>query len=188
MRNRRNPLAAAAVGALAVGAAPLALADEPADPGAPRYETVIRIPGPPPQPVSTAVDAEQARQLPGTGGDPAAAAQDLPGVARPAPGATGLVVWGSAPAETRVLYEGIEIPALYHFGGFRSTVGAELVGRIEVVPGAYSAEYGRALGGLVRVDPRPLAANETHAVLDANLLDGAVAIRGGGARGLRVAA
>jgi hypothetical protein len=152
------------------------------------YTTVVRAPGGPPQPVSAAVDGEQARQLPGTGGDPALAAQDLPGVARAAPGAIGLVVWGATPAETRVLFDGVEIPALYHFGGFRSTVGAALVGRIEVVPGAYGAEYGRALGGLVRIDPRPLEANGTHLLLDANLLDTAVSVRASGWQGLRIAA
>ena len=39
-----------------------------------------------------------------------------------------LVVWGAAPAETRVNVDGVEIPALYHVGGLRSTVGADLVG------------------------------------------------------------
>jgi hypothetical protein len=129
--------------------------------------------------VSAAVDAEAARRLPGTGGDAAMAAQDLPGVARAAPGATGLVIWGAAPAESRVLFDGVEIPALTHFGGFRSTVGAELVRRINVVPGAYGAEYGRALGGLVRIEPRPLETSGSHLVLDANLLDGGASFRGG---------
>ena len=148
---------------------------------------VVRVPGGTPQAVETAVDAETARHLPGTGGDAALAAQDLPGVARPAPGATGVVVWGAAPAESRVLFDGVEIPALTHFGGFRSTVGAELVGRIDVVPGAYGAEYGRALGGLVRIEPRPLETGGSHLVLDANLLDGGAAWRGGIGR-LRLAA
>jgi outer membrane receptor protein involved in Fe transport len=136
------------------------------------------------------VDVEQSRRIPGTGGDPALAAQDLPGVARPAPGAAGLVIWGAAPAESRVLFDGVEIPALTHFGGFRSTVGAELVGRIEVVPGAFGAEYGRALGGLVRIDSRSFEGSSTgsHLVLDANLLDASVSARGVGPRGLRVAA
>jgi hypothetical protein len=138
--------------------------------------------------VSTAVDAEQARQLPGTGGDPAAVAQDLPGIARPAPGATGLVVWGSTPAETRVSYEGIEIPALYHFGGFRSTVGAEMVGRIDVVPGAFDVEYGRSIGGLVRVGARGLEREGTHFVLDANLLDASASVRSAVGRAVRVGA
>jgi hypothetical protein len=98
-----------------------------------------------------------------------------------------VVVWGAAPAESRVLFDGVEIPALTHFGGFRSTVGAELVGRIDVVPGAYGTEYGRALGGLVRIDPRPLETSGSHLVLDANLLDGGAAWRGGIGR-LRLAA
>jgi len=153
----------------------------------PAYTTVVRVPGGTPQAVETAVDAETARHLPGTGGDAALAAQDLPGVARPAPGATGVVVWGAAPAESRVLFDGVEIPALTHFGGFRSTVAAELVGRIDVVPGAYGAEYGRALGGLVRIEPRPLEGSGSHVVLGANVLDGGGAWRGDIGR-LRLAA
>ena len=151
------------------------------------YTTVVRAPGGPPQPVGTGIEREAARHLPGTGGDPALAAQDLPGVARAAPGATGLVIWGAAPAESRILFDGVEIPALTHFGGFRSTVGAELVGRIDVVPGAYGADYGRALGGLVRIEPRPLETGGSHLVVDANLLDGGAAWRGGVGR-LRIAA
>src|SRR5215468_7657693 len=155
--SRRRDLcagAAAIVAALAWDAG--ARGDPAQESTTPAYETVVRVPGAPPQPVSAGIDAAEARRVPGAGGDPSVAAQDLPGIARPAPGATGLVVWGSTPAETRVFYEGIEIPALYHFGGFRSTVGAELVGRIDVVPGAFSAEYGRAIGGLVRVDAREI--------------------------------
>jgi len=186
-----SELRACAAAGIALAAALVtsrARADAPAKPAAPRYETVVRAPGPAPQPVSTAVDGGEARRLPGTGGDPVAAAQDLPGIARPAPGATGLVVWGSTPAETRVLYEGIEIPALYHFGGFRSAVGAELVGRIDVVPGAFSVEYGRAVGGLVRVDARGIEREGTHLVLDANLLDASASVRGAVTRGVRVGA
>jgi hypothetical protein len=180
--------AAAGVAVVASIVAPAARADSPAEPAATSYETIVRLPGPPPQPVSTVVDAAEARRLAGTGGDPVVAAQDLPGVARPAPGATGLVVWGSPPAETRVVYEGIEIPALYHFGGFRSTVGAELVGRIDVVPGAFSAEYGRSIGGLVRVDARGIDREGSRLVLDANLLDASASVRGAVRPDLRVAA
>ncbi len=194
-RASRRALAAIAVISLLArraDAEPAPAASVPAAPTpppapAPSYTTVVRVPGGPPQPVGTAVDAETARHLPGTGGDPALAAQDLPGVARSAPGATGLVVWGAAPAESRVLFDGVEIPALTHFGGFRSTVGAELIGRIDVVPGAYGADYGRALGGLVRIEPRPLDTSGSHVALDANLLDGGAAWRGGIGR-LRIAA
>jgi hypothetical protein len=173
--------------AAALGVATLAWLAAPAA-RAQQYETVVRSAGGPPQPMSAAVDAGEARVLAGTGGDPALAAQDLPGVARPAPGTTGLVLWGAVPAESRVLFEGIEIPALYHFGGFRSTVGAELPSRIEVVPGAFSAEYGRAIGGLVRVDGVLPAAGLPALVLDANLLDASLAVRGALPHGLRLGA
>jgi hypothetical protein len=164
-----------------------ARADEPPPAATSSYETVVRASGGPAQPVSEALDAEQARQLPGTGGDPSLAARDLPGVARPAPGSTGLVVWGATPAETRILYEGIDIPALYHLGGLRSTVGAELVGRIDLVPGAFGVEYGRAIGGLVRVEGRSVSEG-THLVVDANLLDTSAAVRAALSPGVHVGA
>ncbi len=60
--------------------------------------------------------------IPGTQGDTLKAVQNLPGVAR-APFGIGLLpVWGSAPADTRVYVDGVNIPVLYHFGGLRSTV------------------------------------------------------------------
>jgi hypothetical protein len=187
-RGRRGARAAAAAAvALAAALAPARPAGADGEAPAPAYTTVVHAGGGPAQPVGTAVGADESRGLAGTGGDPALAAQDLPGVARPAPGATGVVVWGAAPAESRVLFDDVEIPALYHFGGFRSAVGAELVGRIDVVPGAYGAEYGRALGGLVRVESRPLEAG-THLALDASLLDAAASLRAAPAAGLRVAA
>ena len=187
----------AGASAWGAGAAPARAADliagtgaavAPAGAAPPAYTTVVRAPGGPPQAAGAAVEAEQGRHLAGAGGDPALAAQDLPAVARPAPGATGLVIGGTTPAESSVLYEGIEIPALFHFGGFRSTVGAELIGRIEVVPAGFSAEYGRAVGGLVRIDARAPDRDPLHLVLDANLLDGSASVRGAGPGRSRVAA
>ncbi len=63
-----------------------------------------------------------------------------------------LIVWGSAPNETRVNVDGVEIPALYHVGGLRSTINSDLVRSIDLSPGSYGAEYGRGLGGLVRIE------------------------------------
>src|SRR5579871_6040734 len=187
---RHRDLTAIAAMAIAMVALPAARADAEDVPPAPEGEhtTVVRAAGGPPQPVGEALDAEQASRLPGTGDDPAVAVQDLPGVARPAPGATGLVLWGATPTESRVFFDDIQIPALYHFGGFRSTVGADLVGRIDVTPGAYGAEYGRALAGLVRVDSLPLAADGTHVSLDASLLDASASLRTSVGKHLRVAA
>ena len=106
--------------------------------------------------VETRIRTEEARRVPGTQGDTLKVVQNLPGVGRSAFGSGQLIVWGSAPKETRVNVDGVEIPALYHVGGLRSTVNADLVRSIDLVAGSYGAEYGRGLGGLVRIELAPL--------------------------------
>jgi TonB family protein len=121
--------------------------------------------------VETRIRTEEARRVPGTQGDTLKVVQNLPGVGRSAFGSGQLIVWGSSPRETRVVIDGVEIPALYHVGGLRSTVNADLVRSIDLSPGAYGAEYGRGLGGLVRVDLRPLAGEAVHGYVAADAID-----------------
>lgn len=121
--------------------------------------------------VSTVIRTEEARRVPGTQGDTLKVVQNLPGVARSAVGSGALIVWGSAPKDTRVDVDGVEIPALYHVGGLRSTLNSDLVRSIDLVPGGYGADYGRGLGGLVRVETRPLAPAGVHGYLAADVLD-----------------
>jgi hypothetical protein len=104
------------------------------------------------EPASTGLRASEAKDLAGTHGDALVAAQMLPGVAREPAGSGQLVVWGAAPNETRLLIDGIEVPALYHGGGLRSVVPTELVRRIELSPAAFGAQWGRALGGVLDVE------------------------------------
>ena len=71
------------------------------------------------------------RSVPGTQGDVLKVVENLPGVARAAAGSGALVVWGSAPQDTRVYVDGVHVPRLYHDGGYRSIVqlGLRAVGR-----------------------------------------------------------
>jgi hypothetical protein len=110
------------------------------------------------EPAATGIRASEAKDLAGTHGDAVVAAQMLPGVAREPIGSGQLVVWGAAPNETRLLLDGIEVPALYHGGGLRSVVPTELVRRIDLSPAAFGAQWGRALGGVLDVE---LAAPES---------------------------
>src|SRR5262249_27341687 len=87
-------------------------------------------------------------------------------------------VWGAAPSDTRVEIDGVEIPALYHFGGVRSVVHPDLVGGVSLVPGGYGPDHGRALGGLGSVTTAPLAGDGLHGTIAADLLDGAASLRG----------
>ena len=123
--------------------------------------------------VETSVSQQEARQVAGAGDDPLKVVEDLPGVARATAGTGDLIVWGAAPADTRIVVDGIEWPALYHVGGWRSTVAAGLVARVTLSPGGFGAEWGRALGGLLRIDTAPPPAPGLHGEVGADLLDGA---------------
>jgi hypothetical protein len=134
-------------------------------------ETVVRAARIKKESVQTVIRTEEARRVPGTQGDTLKVVQNLPGVARSAAGSGALIVWGSSPKDTRVNVDGVEIPALYHVGGLRSTVNSDLVKSIDLLPGGYGADYGRGLGGLVRVETRPLPAKGVHGYASADVLD-----------------
>ncbi len=134
-------------------------------------ETVVRAARIKKESVQTVIRTEEARRVPGTQGDTLKVVQNLPGVARSALGSGAIIVWGSAPADTRVNVDGVEIPALYHVGGLRSTVNSDLVRSIDLLPGGYGAEYGRGLGGLVRVETRALPQKGVHGYVAADALD-----------------
>jgi outer membrane receptor protein involved in Fe transport len=125
--------------------------------------------------MSTSVPALEAREIAGTEGDPVKAVQDLPGVARPSFGTGELAVWGSSPHDTRTYVDGVEIPALFHGAALRSTINAELIRGFTLVPGAYGADYGRGLGGVVRVEMRDLAST-ARAHLDVDTIDGSAMV------------
>jgi hypothetical protein len=148
---------------------------------------VVTAPGGAAQPVETVVEVEEARRVAGARGDPLQVVSSLPGVARPAPGASGVVIWGAAPDESRTLVDGVEVPSLYHLGGVRGVVAPDLVGRIELVPGAYDASYGRALGGLVRVATADLPSDRVHGTIAADAFDATASLAGPLSSRLRVA-
>jgi hypothetical protein len=117
------------------------------------------------------VSAAEAQKVAGTQGDVLKVVQNLPGVSRPPVASGQIVVWGSAPKDTRVYVDGVDVPALYHGSGLRGTINSDLVSSIDLVPGAFGAEYGRGLGGLVRVETRALPSG-THGYVGADTLDG----------------
>lgn len=151
-------------------------------------EVVVRAARIKKEAVETRIRTEEARRVPGTQGDTLKVVQNLPGVGRSSFGSGQLVVWGSAPNETRVNVDGVEIPALYHMGGLRSIVNSDFVRSIDLSPGAFGAEYGRGLGGLVRVDLRPLQGEGIHGSVAADFIDSSLALTAALTPRLRVAA
>lgn len=141
-------------------------------------EMLIVAPKPTFEVVSTRVEAESARRVAGTQGDVLKVVENMPGVARAAVGSGDVIVWGAAPQDTRVYVDEVRVPALYHFGGFRSVVHSDLVRSVELIPGGYGASYGRGLGGLVTVETSDPPADEMQGSVQVDVLDAAAAARG----------
>ncbi|MFT3773691.1 MAG: TonB-dependent receptor [Minicystis sp.] len=140
-------------------------------------EIVVTAPPLRKQVVSTEVTADQARRVPGTQGDVLKVVENLPGVARSTVGSGALVVWGAAPENTRVYIDGVRVPRLYHDGGLRSVVHSDIVRSVDLAPGGWGAGYGRALGGLVTVEMRPLDEPGFHGSVAADAFDGSGSVR-----------
>jgi hypothetical protein len=138
--------------------------------------------------VSVTVQAPDAEAVAGTEGDPVKVVQGLPGVARPSFGTGDLIVWGSSPHDTRTYVDGVEIPVLFHGAALRSTVNANLIQDVTLSPGAYGADYGRGLGGVVRVATRDLPTEGAHGYADVDAIDGAAMVSTAIGERVRVAA
>jgi TonB family protein len=126
--------------------------------------------------VSVSIPAAQARLVAGTQGDPIKVLENLPGLARPSFGSGQLIVWGSSPGETQTYVDSVPVPALFHGSALRSTVNGDLVRDVTLTPGAYGAEYGEALGGIVRVETKDLPDSGIHGYVGADTLDGSAMV------------
>ncbi|HVV82813.1 MAG TPA: carboxypeptidase regulatory-like domain-containing protein, partial [Kofleriaceae bacterium] len=100
------------------------------------------------------LDTDEIRTQPGAGNDVLRALQSLPGVARTPFGLGGLALRGTAPRDTRVYLDGMEVPLLYHFGGIASFVPTGAVADVSLEPGGAGPRYGRGLGGVALVTSR----------------------------------
>ncbi|HEX5060564.1 MAG TPA: TonB-dependent receptor [Kofleriaceae bacterium] len=54
-----------------------------------------------------------------------------------------LAMHGGNPEDTVLLFDGFELPSLFHPGGLRSISTPGAIGEIELLPGAFGVEYGR---------------------------------------------
>jgi hypothetical protein len=98
---------------------------------------------------SDRVQAQDARSVPGTFGEPLQAVQALPGIAPMASGLPYFYVRGAPPADTGYFIDGIPLPALFHIGPGPSVVPPSLLDRIDFFPSNAPARYGRFVGGVI---------------------------------------
>ncbi len=117
------------------------------------------------------VSADEVRRIPGARGDALLAVQNLPGVARTQFGLGQFVVRSSAPEDSLVLLEGHPIALPFHLYGLASAIATDLIERIELVPGNFSARFGRVAGGVVNVTLRAPARDRVRASVDVDVID-----------------
>ncbi len=124
------------------------------------------------------LDQREISRIPGTNGDALRSLLNLPGVARP-PGLAGLlIVRGSAPQDSQYFIDGTPVPIVYHFGGLSSVVPTEMISRLDFYPGNFSAQFGRAMGGIVDVGLLEPAGDRLHGMAEVDLIDSRVLAQG----------
>ncbi len=155
------------------------------------FTTVVRADSDPhaadPVPGQWTVQTPEAQNVASSLGDALRVVDAAPAVARPPLGSGALSLWGAAPADTRILYMGMELPALYHFGGQRGVLQSALLRDFTLIPAAFGSEFGRALGGLVLLAPAAVPEG-FHGAVAADLLDASAVLTAALGTRLKVAA
>jgi hypothetical protein len=117
------------------------------------------------------IDGNEVNELPGTYGDPAKAIENFPGMGRVLLSQGSLFVRGASPNETAVYVDDYEIPDLYHYTGSTSVINIPFVESVELVPGAFSARFGRSTGGVVVLKTKKLPTDDVHGFAKADVID-----------------
>lgn len=96
----------------------------------------------------------EARQIPGTLGDPFRAVEVMPGVGPVVSGLPFFYVRGAPPANVGNFLDEVRVPYLYHSFLGPSIIHPELLEGVTLYPGPYPPQYGRFAGGAVAGDLR----------------------------------
>ncbi len=133
---------------------------------------------PPREPTRRVLAAEEITKIPGTNGDALRGVLNLPGIAQPGPFEGMLVVRGSAPRDSQVFIDSMNVPLVYHFGGLSSVVPSEILERIDFYPGNFGPEFGRATGGVIDAGIRGPRKEGYGGLLQVDLIDGRLLAEG----------
>jgi hypothetical protein len=117
------------------------------------------------------IEGNEVNELPGTYGDPAKAIENFPGMGRVVLSQGSLFIRGAGPNESAVFVDDYEIPDLYHFTGSTSVINIPFVDSVELMPGVFSARYGRSTGGVVVLHTKKLPTDDVHGFAKADVID-----------------
>ena len=134
-----------------------------------RYATKVRASRP--EIPKVEVSGEEARQLPGSSGDPLRVLGSLPGVIQIAWPAALYVVRGANPGNTGFFLDGIRVPELFHLGLELSVIHPYLIEGVDFYPGGAPADYGPYVSGIIAARTVAPPADRVHASADVTGFD-----------------
>ena len=134
-----------------------------------RYETTVRTVRPEIQQID--VSGEEARAVAGTSGDPLKVIGSLPGVQQIIWPASVYVVRGANPGNTGFYLDGVRVPALFHIALGPSVIHPYLISGVDFYPGAYPANFGGFVSGIMAARTTPPPADRVHASADVTVYD-----------------
>jgi TonB family protein len=117
------------------------------------FEVIVR--GERQAPGSVTVTRGEARNLPGTFGDPLRAIESQPGVIPIVSGVPSFFIRGAPPANVGFFIDGVDVPLLYHAFLGPSVIHPGLIDSVDLYRGAAPVEYGRFAGPIVSANMRP---------------------------------
>lgn len=106
-------------------------------------------------PGSVTVTRGEARNLPGSFGDPLRAIESQPGVVPIVSGVPSFFIRGAPPANVGFFIDGVDVPLLYHAFLGPSVIHPGLIDSVDLYRGASPVEYGRFAGPIVAANMRP---------------------------------
>jgi hypothetical protein len=115
---------------------------------------VIRARRLPPQVSERTLKGEEARRVPGAGGDILRALAALPGAVTPNDFLANLLVRGGGFDDNLILLDGVPAPYPFHFGGLESVFHPGLLQDAVFLPGAFDVRFGDTLGGVLDLHTR----------------------------------
>lgn len=98
---------------------------------------------------SRRLELVELRDVPGALGDPFRVLEAMPGVVPLASGMPYYYVRGAPPAGTLYVYDGIQLPILFHLGVGPAVVHPRMLGPLRLHSGSAPARYGRMVGGVI---------------------------------------
>lgn len=104
--------------------------------------------------VSTRITRAEAREIPGTFGDPLRVVEVMPGVTPIYTGVPFFFIRGAPPGNVGYYVDGIRIPLLYHALVGPSVIHPGLIDHVDIYRGAAPARYGSTAGAVVSAESR----------------------------------